>query len=99
MKKNSTKERLFEVTARLDKTFIPKLNEEVLPTEDKRITTSYQTVTPESAEQGDFADQGWENEEGPTSHTPWRFARRWHNARDKSCACRVRRLFLQSLRR
>jgi hypothetical protein len=64
MKKNATKERLFEVTARLDKTFIPKLNEEVLPTEDKKITTSYQTVTPESAEQGDFADQGWENEEG-----------------------------------
>jgi len=64
MKKNATKERLFEVTARLDKTFKPVLNEEVLPAEDKRITTSYQTVTPESAEQGDFADQGWENEEG-----------------------------------
>ena len=64
MKKNATKERLFEVTARLDKTFKPVLNEEVLPAEDKRIATTYQTVTPESAEQSDFADHGWENEEG-----------------------------------
>jgi hypothetical protein len=64
MKKNATKERLFEVIARLDKTFKPVLNEEVLPAEDKKIVTTYQIVTPESAEQGDFADQGWENEEG-----------------------------------
>ena len=64
MKKNATKERLFEVTARLDKTFKPVLNEEVLPAEDKRIATTYQIVTPESAEAGDFSDQGWEDEEG-----------------------------------
>ena len=31
---------------------------------DKIITTTYQTVTPESAEEGDFEDQGWEDEEG-----------------------------------
>ena len=64
MKKNATKERLFEVTARLDKTFKPVLNEEVLPVEDKRIATTYQIITPESAEQGDYDSQGWEDEEG-----------------------------------
>lgn len=31
---------------------------------DKLIKTTYQVVSPESAEQGDYADQGWENEEG-----------------------------------
>jgi hypothetical protein len=31
MKKNATKERLFEVITRLDKTFKPVLNEEILP--------------------------------------------------------------------
>ncbi len=31
---------------------------------DKRIATTYQVVTPESAEQGDYADQGWEDEDG-----------------------------------
>lgn len=36
---------------------------------DKKIATTYQTVTPESAEQGDYADQGWEDEEGE-SMTP-----------------------------
>jgi hypothetical protein len=29
-----------------------------------RITTTYQTVTPESAEHGDFADCGFEDEDG-----------------------------------
>lgn len=32
--------------------------------DDKLIKTTYQVVSPESAEQGDYADQGWENEEG-----------------------------------
>lgn len=31
---------------------------------DKIIKTTYQIVTPESAEDGDFADQGWDDEEG-----------------------------------
>lgn len=31
---------------------------------DKYITTTYYTITPESAENGDFEDQGWEDEEG-----------------------------------
>ncbi|MFA5207261.1 MAG: hypothetical protein WC428_01025 [Candidatus Paceibacterota bacterium] len=56
MKNNSTKERLFEVIGRLDKTF--------KPIEDKTIATTYQLVTPESAEAGDFSDQGWVNQEG-----------------------------------
>lgn len=30
----------------------------------RRIRISYETVTPESAEYGDCADSGWENEEG-----------------------------------
>lgn len=32
----------------------------------RRIRTSYSIVTPESAEQGDFAESGWEDEEGET---------------------------------
>lgn len=31
---------------------------------DKYITTSYYTITPESAENGDFEDHGWYDEEG-----------------------------------
>lgn len=31
---------------------------------DKYITTSYYTITPESAENGDFEDHGWCDEEG-----------------------------------
>jgi len=31
---------------------------------DKVITTSYQKTTPESTEDGDYSDQGWEDEEG-----------------------------------
>lgn len=31
---------------------------------NKRITCTYQIVTPESAEDGDYAEQGWENEAG-----------------------------------
>lgn len=31
---------------------------------DCRIATTYQIVTPESAEQGDYAESGWEDEEG-----------------------------------
>jgi hypothetical protein len=38
-------------------------------TQDKIITTTYQIVTPESAEQGDYAEQGWKDEEGE-SMTP-----------------------------
>lgn len=30
----------------------------------RRIRIAYQIVTPESTEEGDFAEQGWENEEG-----------------------------------
>ncbi len=30
----------------------------------RRIKISYETVTPESAAEGDIADNGWENEEG-----------------------------------
>lgn len=30
----------------------------------RAIATSYSTVTPESAEEGDFADRGWVDEEG-----------------------------------
>ena len=59
MKKNATKERLFEVTARLDKTFKPILNEEVLPAEYKIIATTYQIVTPESSEQVVYDSRGW----------------------------------------
>jgi hypothetical protein len=40
-----------------------KMNENVEST-DKVIKTTFQTVTPESAADGDFADQGWEDEEG-----------------------------------
>ena len=40
------------------------INEIAIPEGEKRIATTYQTVTPESAEQGDYADQGWEDEEG-----------------------------------
>lgn len=45
---------------------IKKFNElfESVDTNDKIITTTYQTVTPESAEDGDYADQGWEDEDG-----------------------------------
>lgn len=32
--------------------------------DDKLIKTTYQVVSPESAEQGDYADQGWYDEEG-----------------------------------
>jgi len=45
-----------------------KMNENV-ETTDKLIKTTYQTITPESAEKGDFEDQGWEDEEGK-SMTP-----------------------------
>lgn len=31
---------------------------------EKYITTTYEIVTPESAEEGDYAEIGWENEEG-----------------------------------
>ena len=31
---------------------------------NRRIKTTYSVVTPESAEIGDYADSGWENEEG-----------------------------------
>ena len=31
---------------------------------EKRICTTYSIVTPESAEEGDFAESGWENEGG-----------------------------------
>lgn len=37
---------------------------EVLTVRDRRIRISYDVVTPESAENGDFAENGWENEEG-----------------------------------
>ena len=37
---------------------------ENLENTDKYITTTYQIVTPESAEDGDYADQGWEDEDG-----------------------------------
>ncbi len=37
---------------------------ENLENNDKYITTTYQIVTPESAEDGDYADQGWEDEDG-----------------------------------
>jgi DNA-binding transcriptional regulator GbsR (MarR family) len=40
-----------------------KMNENV-ETTDKLIKTTFQTVTPESAEAGDYAEQGWEDEEG-----------------------------------
>lgn len=40
-----------------------KINENV-ETTDKLITTTYQTVTPESAADGDFSDQGFEDEDG-----------------------------------
>jgi hypothetical protein len=45
---------------------IKKFNElfESLEINDKTITTTYQIVTPESAEDGDYADQGWEDEDG-----------------------------------
>lgn len=45
---------------------IKKFNElfESVERSDKIITTTYQIVTPESAEDGDYADQGWEDEEG-----------------------------------
>ena len=33
-------------------------------TQDKLITSTYQIVTPESSEQGDYAEQGWKDEEG-----------------------------------
>lgn len=29
-----------------------------------RIVSTYHTITPESSEQGDYADSGWEDEEG-----------------------------------
>ena len=32
--------------------------------DDKLIKTTYQVVSPESAERGDYADQGWYDEEG-----------------------------------
>lgn len=32
--------------------------------EDKVITTTYQTTTPESSEDGGYSDQGWEDEDG-----------------------------------
>jgi len=31
---------------------------------DKKITTTYQTTTPESLEDGDYAESGWRDEEG-----------------------------------
>lgn len=34
------------------------------PVGERRIVTSYEIVTPESAEEGDFAETGWEDEEG-----------------------------------
>jgi len=42
----------------------------LFPKEDIRghyITTTYQTVTPESAKDGDYADQGWEDKEGEST--------------------------------
>jgi len=42
---------------------IKKFNEH-LKKDDKIITTTYQVVTEESAEQGDYADTGWYDEEG-----------------------------------
>lgn len=32
----------------------------------RRITKTYDIVTPESAEQGDYAETGWEDEQGAT---------------------------------
>jgi len=45
---------------------IKKFNElfESIDANNKIITTSYQTTTPESLEDGDYAGQGWEDEEG-----------------------------------
>ena len=51
------------------------LSEEFMPSDEeiqkcidglseRIIRTTYQTVTPESAEQGDYADQGWHDEKG-----------------------------------
>ena len=31
---------------------------------DKIIRTAYETITPESSENGDYEDQGWEDEDG-----------------------------------
>jgi hypothetical protein len=57
MKNNSTKERLFEVTGRLDKTFKP-LNEEVIP--EQQVTAAAQTTnvqqTDMSSPQTQYAD-------------------------------------------
>jgi len=35
-----------------------------------KITTTYQIVSPESAEQGDFHEQGWHNEDGEVFNSP-----------------------------
>jgi hypothetical protein len=42
---------------------LKKFNEHI-NNDDKVITTTYYTVTPESAENGDFDDQGWDDEDG-----------------------------------
>lgn len=62
--KNNSKERLFEVMQRVAPNFKPKLNEDIETSVDKKIRTTFQTVTPESAENGDFSEQGWEDQEG-----------------------------------
>ncbi len=41
-----------------------KFNELFESLTDKTISTTYQTTTPESSEDGDFSDQGWIDEEG-----------------------------------
>lgn len=43
---------------------IKKFNQLFENLNDKIITTTYQIVTPESAEDGDYAEQGWEDEDG-----------------------------------
>jgi len=35
-----------------------------------KITTTYQVVSPESAEHGEFENQGWYDQEGETFETP-----------------------------
>jgi len=60
---------------KIDKIRRYNLNDKLKPTDEeiqknidnlteRIIRTTYQTITPESAENGDYADQGWENEEG-----------------------------------
>lgn len=60
----------FEVLEELPSDSVGQLKESVTDTGEKRIKTAYEIITPESAEEGDAEERGWEDEEGELIE-PW----------------------------